>query len=179
MPIVEARYAFKFGESNINSIALSAAYSSEEIEKKNVDILGYGIDFNIALGKQFSMLGEISSGENLKIFLSRAGSLKVLHGQDVTAYDWEGVKSKAGWLEFVYAAPKLDVYLGYATEILSDDDQVAAGALQDSSALFLGLAHKLGKGVSYGCEYTLFSGDFKGAHSAETNQLIFSLIYSF
>jgi hypothetical protein len=172
MPLAAARYAFKFGEKKAGHVGLAATYGEEKFAAGDVAISGIGLDFKIPMGSSFSLMGELTQGENLKTFLSRAGTFTDPDG------DLDGQKALDGWLELVYAGAKVDFYVGYAASIF-DEDEVASGALGDSDAVFLGLAHKLGKGFSYGIEYTLFSGDYKDSDSSEANQLVFSMIYAF
>lgn len=172
MPLITGRYAFKFGEKKGGVIGIAATYGEEDFAAGDVAISGLALDFKVPMGNALSLMGEVAQGENLKTFLSRAGTFTDADG------DLNGQESLEGWVELAYTAEKMEFYLGYATAIF-DEDEVASGALGDSDAVFLGLTHKLGKGVSYGIEYTLFSGDYKDSDSSEANQLLFSMIYAF
>lgn len=162
MPVVEARYAFKWSKKGV--FGLSAAWGEEDVMGESEDVIGFSLDFKVPFGESWILMGEATSGENLDIFLSRSGI-----GTDTTA----------GWLELVYSGKKLDWYLGYGTEML-DDDGLSDAALQDTTAIFMGLIHKLGSGFSYGVEITSFESDFVGLDDTEdAMQLDFAVTYSF
>ncbi|OGF67378.1 MAG: hypothetical protein A2Y62_00425 [Candidatus Fischerbacteria bacterium RBG_13_37_8] len=162
MPIMQARFSTKIKE-NAN-IGISFAYGKEKIGEDNQDEKGVSADFKFPFSGKFTIMGEVTYGQNLKVFLSRASI-----GQNVLG----------GWLELVYSSKKIDCYIGFAAELLTDDEHVAASELKDSNAVFFTLIHKLGKGVSYGIEFTRFSGDYKDLGSSSANQLNFAMQYSF
>ena len=171
MPVFEARYGFKWGEGKKNGLGVFAAYSREMIEGDKVPIEGAGFDFTMALTPALSLMGEAAHGRNLKIFLTRGSYLKTADG----TYDTQSVT--AGWMELVYSIKTLDLYAGYSKE--HEPDVVSATALGDSDAAFAGIAHKLGKGVSYGLEITHFTGNYQGLKKARANQADFAVTYTF
>jgi predicted porin len=171
MPVFEARYAFKWGPGKKSVVGMFGAYSEEELEGQSVPIEGFGLDLSVALTPTFTLLAEASYGSNLKIFLSRAGTFKDTIG------DYRAQDTLAGYLELIYAAGALDLYAGYAAELF--DDPVPVNTLGDSDALFAGIVHRLGKGVSYGLELTRFTGDYEGQKKATANQATVSIAYTF
>jgi hypothetical protein len=177
MPLLTGRYAFKFGEKKGGVLGIAATYGEEKFGNDSVEISGIGLDFKLPFGSQFSLMGEVAQGTNLRTYLSRSGTFTKASGKR------EGQEAMDGWLQMVYSAEKVEFYLGYAATFFSDDDEVAAGALGDSDAAFIGPTHKLGKGVSYGVEFTRFAGDYKGAEGgfdgSTANQLLFSILYAF
>ena len=175
MPVVQTRYGVKWGSDQKSGLGLFAAYCREKVESQTLPIEGAGLDFSFAITPVFTIMGEVATGKNLKIFLTRAGYFKKEGGA------WEAQKVTAGWVEGVYSGAVLDVYAGYAEERYPDP--VPAGTLPDSSAIFGGLIHKLGKGVTYGVEFTQFSGDYQlwpsGKTKAVANQVDLAICYTF
>jgi hypothetical protein len=172
MPLFSARYGMFVGPAHMGVVGLSVAYSRETTGADKVDIRGVGLDWNLALPHSFSLLGEFSKGQNMKIFLSRAGTYTDSHGR------LRGMDGSSGWVEILHTGDVFDVYAGYSTERLKKE-QVAPGALGDSDAVFLGVNRKLGRGVGCGWEFTRFTGDYKGLKRAAANELMFSMMYSF
>ena len=171
MPVIQARYGFKWGADRKSGVGVFAAYSKEKIEGRSLPIEGAGFDLSAALTPSLTLLAEVSSGKNLKIFLSRAGYYKDGNGA------YRGQETTAGYLQLIYAYRTLELYAGYATERFNEP--VPATTLGDSDAAFAGIVHKLGQGISYGLELTRFSGDYRDLPRAEANQATFSMTYSF
>ncbi len=179
-PLLSARYAYKM--ENNGYFALSATYGQEDLKTgtypdridDSVDMWGVSIDAKIPVTERFSILGEITTGEDLKPFLSRAG-----YYYDAVEKRFGGMSTTAGWLEFLYSGEKVDFYLGYSRENLTDEDYIADGSLQNDDAAFIGLIHKLGRGVSYGIEITKFNGDYKEIIDTHSTQVLFSMKYAF
>ncbi|HNQ78677.1 MAG TPA: hypothetical protein PK747_10055 [Acidobacteriota bacterium] len=180
-PLLNARYAFKFGDKK-GHVALSAAYGQEDFKlgdypgriDDSVDIWGISIDAKVPVTDNFFVLGEMTRGQNLKTFLSRSYSY-----YDAVEQEYRGMDVTAGWLELLYSGSKVDCYLGYATERLTDEEDIPDGGLEDDDAYFFGLVHKLGKGVSYGVEITKFIGDYKETEQSHATQVLFSMKYAF
>jgi hypothetical protein len=147
------------------------AWCEEEVEGQTVPLEGIGADLTLPLTPSLTLLTEVSRGSNLKIFLGRSAYYKDAAGA------YRDQESTAGWLELYYAGKALDLYAGYSAELF--DDPVPAGTLGDSDALFAGIIHKLGKGVSYGLELTRFTGDYEGMDKAAAHQVTASVTYTF
>lgn len=180
IPLLNARYAYKWSKKG--QIGISAAYGDEDLKTGNypdriensVSIWGLSIDAKIPFNNNFMLMGEVTRGQNLKPFLSRSGTF-----YDAVDEKFRGMDATAGWLEFLYSGEKADCYLGYSTERLTHEEGVADGSLEDDDAIFLGIVHKLGKGVSYGVEITKFSGDYKETENSHATQVLFSMKYAF
>jgi hypothetical protein len=179
-PLLSARYAYKF--SNKGYVGISTIYGKEDIKtgvhpdriENSVLIWGVSLDAKIPFAERFSLLGELTRGQNLKPFLSRSGFL-----YDAVDEKYRGMGTIAGWLEFLYSVEKFDFYVGYARENLTEEKYLADGALEDAGAAFIGLIHKLGRGVSYGVEVTRFNGTYKEAENSESTQVLLSAKYAF
>jgi predicted porin len=171
MPVFEARYAFKWGPGRKSVLGVYGAWCEEEVEGQTVPLEGIGADLTLPLTPSLTLLTEVSRGSNLKIFLGRSAYYKDAAGA------YRDQESTAGWLELYYAGKALDLYAGYSAELF--DDPVPAGTLGDSDALFAGIIHKLGKGVSYGLELTRFTGDYEGMDKAAAHQVTASVTYTF
>lgn len=179
-PLFSARYAYKF--SNKGYFGISTTYGQEDLKTgtypnridDTVDMWGVSIDAKFPITERFFLLGEVTRGQDLKPFLSRAGSF-----YDSIDTKFKGMNTTAGWLEFLYSGEKVDFYLGYSRENLTDENHISNGALEDDDAIFIGLIHKLGKGVSYGAEITKFNGYYKQAVNTHSTQVLFSMKYVF
>lgn len=171
MPIFQARYGFKWGAGKKSGFGVYAAYGEEKVEGQKIPIEGIGLDLNAALTPSLTLLAELSSGKNLKIFLSRAGYFKDAEGE------YRGQETLAGFLQMIYTTGPVELYAGYAAEII--DDPVPTTTLGDSDAAYVGAVHTLGKGVSYGLELTRFTGDYEDMKKATAHQATFAFTYSF
>ncbi len=180
IPLLSARYAYKI--SNNGYVGISTAYGREDIKigeypdriENSVSIWGVSLDARIPFTKRFSLLGELTTGQNLKPFLSRSG-----YFYDAVDEKHKGMGTIAGWLEFLYSGEKVDFYLGYSRENLTEENYLTDGALEDAAAAFIGLIRKLGKGVNYGVEVTHFTGTYKEAENSKSTQVLFSVKYAF
>ena len=181
-PLLNARYAYKFADKK-GHVGISCAYGQEDLKttstypdriEGDVDIWGLSLDARIPVSEEFFVLGELTRGKNMKTFLSRSYSY-----YDPVDEEYRGMDATAGWLEMLYSGSKVDCFLGYATEHLTDDDDIADGQLKDDEAYFFGIIHKLGKGVSYGVEITRFAGDYKELEESRSMQVLFSMKYVF
>jgi hypothetical protein len=168
LPIIEARYAWTPPKGHL---ALSAAYGAEDTGADDVPVFGVAVDGTVRFNDQFSLMGELYTGENLDVFLSRSG-ITGDEGQDVMG----------GFVEVVYTVPTRPVtlYAGIAVENLTDDDQIAAGGLENTAAYFVGCTYGLGRGVSIGGEITGFNSEYTGgADDRDALQLNMTVMYSF
>ncbi|MBL4712888.1 MAG: hypothetical protein JKX75_10425 [Gammaproteobacteria bacterium] len=160
LPLWQGRLGLMLGKAKLG---LSFA-SGEDKDAAGVDhdISGVSFDFIVPLGGALSVKGEIASGENLAVFLSRAG-----RDQDVIS----------AWAELVYKGPQYTGWLGYATEGIDDADLAAATDLQDTTAILLGVSKKMGKNVSMGVEFTSFDSELRNGSSTDGTQIIFSAMH--
>ncbi len=172
IPLLSARYVYKL--SNRGNVGISTTYGREDIIEDSVPIWGVSLDARIPFTERFTLLGEVTHGQNLKPFLSRSGFF-----YDAVDDEHKGMGTIAGWLELLYSGENVDFYFGYAREELTEEDHLAVRALVNTGAVFIGLIHKLGKGVHYGVEVTHFAGTYKEAENSESIQVLFSVRYVF
>ncbi len=163
LPLWEGRLGAMLGTSGKIKLGLSAT-SGEDQDAAGVDhnISGTSLDFMVPFGSALTVKGEVASGKNLKVFLSRAGQ-----DQDVTS----------GWAELVYKNPGYTGWLGYATESVDSADLAAATDLQDTTAILLGVSKKMGKNLSMGVEFTKFDSELRDGSSTNGDQVMFSVIH--
>ncbi len=171
MPVFQARYGFKWGDGKRSGAGVYAAWGEEKVEGQAVPIEGMGFDLSWAVSPSLTLLAELSTGKNLKIFLSRAGTRPLADG------GIRGQKTVAGFLQVIYTVNRVELYAGYATERF--DDPIPTRTLGDSDAVYGGTVHNLGRGVSYGLELTRFTGDYEGMNQAKAHQATFAFTYSF
>lgn len=174
MPILESRLGISLGTGK--TIGVSMAYGKERNGsgtpmQTDVTIMGVCFDWNLKI-TPFTLKGEFSTGENLKNFLSRAHVF-----QNVGSFD--GKKVNSFWGQIVYSK-KCTFWVGYSFEKFTDNSQLTALELKDTSCIFAGIRCVLCDGVSFGLEYAHFlSKYYLGSTDDKTNQLIASFIYSF
>ncbi len=172
LPVLSARCSYKISDNSY--VGFSGVYGQEKYDSNTVGIEGLSVDFRLRFLKRLSLLGEFNGGKNLRIFGSRSSVFL-----DPLTNDYEGMDVLSGWAELVYYGSKVNVYAGYTREELTDDGQIAPLSLQDSYALFAGFEHKLGKGFSYGAEFTEFNGHYSGLNNSDAFQTQFSVRYKF
>lgn len=181
LPLIQARAGLKFGNNEKYKVGISGAYGKDRntetqlVYENDVNIIGLGIDWIIPFTDCLTIKGELGIGKNLSIFLSRAN----VYNNTINK-EFEGKKVISFWSELLYKVKKINVWLGYSFENLTDEDQLSTGSLKDTSCILSGVKYTLGKGVSFGLEYAHFlSKHLDLENKAKTNQLIFSGIYSF
>lgn len=159
-PLIEGRLGFTFGQGGKTKLGVSVA-SGEDQDSSGADhdVTGVSIDAIIPITGGLSIKGEVASGENLQVFLSRAGQ-----EQDVTS----------GWVELVYKSSEYGAWLGYAAESIDSDDLAAATDREDTTAILLGFSKNLSKNVSMGVELSRFESDLRSGTSFDGDQVIFS-----
>lgn len=163
LPLWEGRLGLMLGSGGKIQLGLSAASGQDkDAAGADHDISGVSFDFLVPLGGAFTVKGEVASGENLKVFLSRAGQ-----DQKVTS----------AWAEVVYSGPAYSGWLGAATEGIDDADLANATDLKDTTAILLGVSKKMGKNVSMGVEFTSFNSELKDGSSTDGTQIIFSAMH--
>lgn len=185
LPILESRVGLKLGADKKINLGVSGVYGmeshsgtalvdgTETAYENDVNILGICLDWTIPVSR-FTFTGEFTLGQNLSNFLSKSHVF-----ENDAALEIEGGKVTAFWAEVIYQATrKINTWAGYAFENL-DEQQLASGALQDTSCIFAGIQLSLGSGVSVGLEYTHFLTQYLSADDQKTNQFILSFIYTF
>ncbi|MDY0296165.1 MAG: hypothetical protein RB296_02510 [Acidobacteriota bacterium] len=179
LPILQARLGLTLGDKKQYKMGLSAAYGKDrhtafDVET-DVDIVGVSLDWIIPATDNLVVQGEFGMGENLSVFLSRAGVF-----QDTPINTFDGVNVMSFWAEILYKLKKSSLWLGYAFENLTEDKQLGLGTLQDTSCIFSGIQYHVGGKVSFALEYTHFLSSYLQVNDkAKTNQFIFSAIYGF
>jgi len=163
LPLWQGRLGFMLGSGGKIKLGLSAATGDDkDATGADHNISGISFDFAMPLGAAFSIKGEVASGENLKVFLSRAGQ-----DQNVTS----------AWAELIYKSSAYNGWLGYATEGIDSADLTAATDLQDTTAILIGVSKKMGKNVSMGVEFTSFDSTLRDGSSTDGSQIIFSAMH--
>ncbi|HDP95317.1 MAG TPA: porin [Candidatus Aminicenantes bacterium] len=179
MPILQARLGLTLGNKKQTKLGLSTAYGKDRHStfgvESDVNIAGISLDWIIPATDKLIVRGEFGMGENLSVFLSRAGVF-----QDTPNNAFDGVKVMSFWAEILYKLKKASLWLGYAFENLTENEQLGLATLQNTNCIFSGIQYHMGGKVSFGLEYTHFmSGYLQVDDKAKTNQLILSVIYGF
>lgn len=180
MPVFESRVGFKFAGKG--RIGVSGAWGQDQrtvvgpggaAGEEDLDIAGFGVDWVVPLGGDFSWKGEAAAGENLGIFLSRSGvaannSTGALEAQEVVAY----------WTELVYSAERGSFWIGYAAETL-DDQALPSDVFETTATLFGGVEFRVAPGAFLAFELGRFESELADGESVEASQGMFSAIYRF
>jgi hypothetical protein len=182
LPPIMGRLGLNLGEEQAYKLGLSFVaaqgtyrYEDDAISMEDdVTTYGFGMDYSLKPGGGFEIKGEVQGGQNLSIFLSRAGVFT-----DVANMTFEPVDVIAGWAQLVYKFDQATVWGGYATEVLRNNGEVVSGGLKDTQAFFLGMMYSLGASTSIGAEYTFFDSEYKDADDGDANQFQLSWIYKF
>ena len=179
IPITQARFGLTLGDKGKYKLGISGAlgkdrHTATAIET-DVDIMGVSLDWILPLADKLVLKGEFGAGKNLSVFLSRANVV-----EDALTHEFSGVKVVSLWAEILYKLRKTSLWLGYAFENLTDKEQLAPAALQDTSCILAGIQYHAGSKVSFGLEFTHFISKYHMvSDSAGTNQFILSMIYGF
>jgi hypothetical protein len=182
LPPVMGRLGLKLGEEQAYKMGISfvagqgtyRAGEGDDFMEDDVTTWGFGLDWLLKPGGGFEIKGELHGGQNLSIFLSRAGVFT-----DMENMTFEAVDTIAGWLQLVYKFERASVWAGFASENLRNNNEIPTGGLKDTKAFFLGMLYSLGAKTSIGVEYTFFDSKFKDADKGDCNQFQASWIYKF
>ena len=171
-PIFEGRVGFTL--ANVK-LGVSGAFGQddESLPSDDADIWGISGDVVWPINDSYALKGEIATGENMSVFLSRS---KV---NTVTADEEEAV---SGWAELTYTGSDYDWWAGGAFESLDD---IASGTTEDTWMMFAGVHRKLkskllgGTPVRFGVEIAHFESEVKNGEEPDANQIIFSGQFNF
>jgi len=179
-PIFEGRFGVKLGGKKKVKFGVSGAYGKDKRENliytDDVDVKGLSIDWFIPFADYFTVKGEYGFGENLSIFLSRAGVY-----DNVALGKYEGQEANSFWTEFIYSGKKANFWVGYSFENLTKERMLTDLSIKDTNCVFVGAQYKVGKGVSLGVEYGRFFSELLDSSLDDytANQVMFSAIYKF
>jgi len=181
LPVFMGRIGANLGEKKNYKVGVSFvgaqgtySYADEVVAFENDETTwGVSFDWMLPLVEGLSFKGEAATGENLNIFLSRAGVYT-----DVAGMSFEPVGTTAIWAQLVYKFDEATVWGGYATEML-ESSEIGSGSLEDTAAIFVGMLYSLGAKTSLGAEYTFFDSTYKDTDNGDTNQFQLSWIYKF
>lgn len=171
-PLVEGRVGLESGGAKFG---ISGAWGQDKttIPGEDSRIWGVSADLVVPLTSNFTLKGELATGENLGVFLSRA-KVNTVTGEE------QGVVS--GWAEIVYSGADFNWWIGGAME---NPDNVEVGKVEDTWMTFAAIQYKL-KSVAasmnpilLGAEVANFETDFEGGGGTDAQQLILSAQYNF
>jgi hypothetical protein len=178
-PVCEGRAGLILFGGNFR-FGLSGAYGKNKcfaaLYTSTVNVQGLSLDLLWRIIPQITLKGEYGFGENLGIFLSRSNVF-----DDTAAGQFVGQEVKSFWGEIVFEpVSSLDLWIGYSFENLTQNTQLAAGALQDTICIFAGIKYSVGGGFAMGVEYGNFESKyFQGPANSKTKQFMASFIYGF
>ena len=171
-PLLEGRVGFNIGDARFG---VSGTWGQDEttVPSTDADIYGVSADLMWPLSERYQLKGEIATGENLGVFLSRA---KV----NTISEDEQEVVS--GWGQIVYTGDDWNWWAGGAFETVDD---VNAGDIDDTYVVFGALQWKLksmtegGKPILFGAEAAIFNSETDGGgEDPDSWQLILSAQYT-
>jgi len=171
-PIFEGKVGFKLADVNLS---VSGAYGQddESLPSDDADIWGLSAEAIWPINSNYTLKGEIATGENLSVFLSRS---------KVNTDTQDEEETVAGWAELVYTGNDYDWWAGGAFESL---DEIASGTTEDTWMVFAGVHRKLkskllgGAPVRFGVEIAHFESEVKNGEEPDANQIIFSGQFNF
>lgn len=156
-------------------LGVSGAYGKDDttLPSDDTDIYGLSADAVWKINDNYTVKGEIATGENMAVFLSRS---KV----NLATEDEE--EATSGWAQVVYSGDNWNWWAGGAFESL---DEIDSGTTEDTWMVFAGLEYKLksallgGAPVRFGVEVAHFESEIKNGEEPDANQIIFSGSYHF
>lgn len=171
-PLLEGRVGLEYSGAKFG---ISGNWGRDETTVSSVDsdIWGVSADWVVPIASSFSLKGELATGENLGVFMSRAKVNKV------TGEEQEVV---SGWTELVYSGADFNWWIGGAFE---NPDDIQSGSIEDSWMSFAGGQYKFktavpgGKPILFGAEVATFESDIAGGGDNDAAQLILSAQYNF
>ena len=171
-PLLQGRVGLNFGGAKFG---VSGTWGQDEstVPSTDADIWGLSGDVVFPLSKELKIQGEIATGENLGVYLSRA---KV---NPITEDEQEAF---SGWTQIVYSGDQWNWWAGGAFESVDDTN---TGDIDDTYVLFGGVQWKLKSitpGVNpilFGAELASFNSDTDGGSEPDALQLIVSAQYTF
>jgi hypothetical protein len=176
-PLLEGRVGFNIGKARLG---VSGTYGEDEttVPTTNADIYGVSADLVWPFNDQYQFKGEIATGENLGVFLSRA---KVNSDPNSSAFE-EEQEAVSGWGQIVYTGTDWNWWAGGAYETVDD---VNPGAIDDTYMVFGALQYKLksangsGSPVLFAAEAAVFNSETDGGgDDPDSWQLILSAQYN-
>ena len=176
-PLLEGRVGFNISKAKFG---VSGTWGEDKttVPTTDADIWGVAADLVVPLGERYQFKGEIATGENLGVFLSRA---KVNSDPTSSAFE-EEQEAVSGWGQILYTGDDWNWWVGGAFETVDD---VNPGAIDDTYMGFAALQWKLksategGKPILFGAEAAVFSSETDGGgDDPDSWQLILSAQYN-
>ena len=171
-PLLEGRVGFNIGNARLG---VSGTYGQDEttVPTTDADIYGISADLVWPFNDQYQFKGEIATGENLGVFLSRA---------KVNATSGDEQEAVSGWGQILYTGTDWNWWAGGAYETVDD---VNAGAIDDTYMVFGALQYKLkaasgsGSPILFAAEAAVFNSETDGGgDDPDSWQLILSAQYN-
>jgi len=172
-PLLEGRVGYNWSGAKFG---LSGTFGKDEttVSSTDADIWGISVDAMIPVTAEISFKGEVATGEDLGVFLSRG---------KVNPLTEDAQESVSAWGQFVYSGADWNWWIGGAVETVDDTN---AGDIDDTYAFFGGAQWKLksavtgGKPILIGAELASFSSSTDGGgDDPDSLQLILSAQYTF
>ncbi len=171
-PLVEGRIGLEHSSAKYG-ISGSWGRDKTTLPSDDTDIWGVSADWLVPFGSDFTFKGELATGENLGVFLSRA-TVNQVTGEEQAVV--------SGWAEIVFSGADYNWWVGGAFEA---PDDVQFGEEEDSWMSFAAFQYKL-KSVApdmnpilFGAEAAIFQTDLEGGGDNDARQLILSAQYTF
>lgn len=172
-PLLQGRVGFNWNRAKFG---VSGTWGQDEttVPTTDADIWGLSADAVIPIGDKMKIQGEVATGENLGVYLSRA---------KVNAVSEEEQEVVSAWGQFIYSGDDWIWWVGGAMEQVDD---TSPGDIDDTYAIFGGVQWKFKSVVSgvnpilIGAEVASFSSEVDGdGNEPDALQLILSAQYSF
>jgi hypothetical protein len=156
-PLLEGRVGFGIGNAKLG---VSGTWGQDETTVPSVDADIYGVSADLVwkFNDQYQFKGEIATGENLGVFLSRA---------KVSAIEEDEQEAVSAWGQVVYTGDKWNWWAGGAIETVDDVDP---GTIDDTYMYFGALQYKLksvsgGNPILFAGELAFFNSETSGSGS--------------
>lgn len=169
MPTFQARVgcAFPGLTDRPTVIGISGSYGSETVATTEEDQTStiINVDFSIPLHEKLTLTGEIYTGENVD------GSLGI-GGYEIEEFGfWLNLKAQA--------TEKLSLTAGYGAAMVENDQDLAAGNLEENSMLFLNAWLGVYASCKLGAELSHWESTYKGSDAVDNTRFMLSMLYSF
>ncbi len=179
MPTFQGRIAVisGIGGSIDFQIGVSAHYGKvksyfEENNTKEFATDSINGDFLVKIGNKVKLIAEVFSGKNLGSFLGGIG-------QTVNLDKMTEIKSKGGFVNFVFSPSKSIMFsLGYGEDD-PDNSTLSAGNRAKNSVAFGNVIFLVNKDLRFGFELQKWETDYYMLKSFSSTRFQFSAIYSF
>ncbi len=170
-PLLEGRVGFSIGDAKLG---VSGTYGQDEttVPSVDADIYGVAADLVWKFNDQYSFKGEVATGENLGVFLSRA---------KVSAIEEDEQEAVSAWGQIVYSGDRWNWWAGGAIETVDDVDP---GTIDDTYMYFGALQYKLksvtgGNPILFAGELAFFNSEISGSgDEPDSFQFILSAQYN-